>query len=84
MVADIRITEIGGSVIDVKGCENVLAVFTHPDDGALASGGTIAKLYALGVNMHIAIPATGIHNRRNMESEDLRDANLQKIAIELH
>jgi N-acetylglucosamine malate deacetylase 1 len=59
----------------------VLAFFAHPDDEILAAGGTIKKLTSRGVDVHIAIPATGIHSRRNIKSEVSRNSdyiNLRK------
>ena len=54
----------------------VLAFFAHPDDETLAAGGTIKKLTSRGVDVHIAIPATGIHSRRNIKSEVSRNSDL--------
>lgn len=57
----------------------VLAFFAHPDDETLAAGATIAKLIALGASVHVAIPATGIHSRRNVVSEEDRLATLKTL-----
>lgn len=48
----------------------VLAFFAHPDDETLAAGATIHKLIKMGVDVHVAIPATGIHSRRNVQSDE--------------
>lgn len=57
----------------------VLTFFAHPDDEILAAGATIAKLIKLGATVHVAIPATGIHSRRNILEEDKRDADLIEL-----
>lgn len=54
--------------------KKVLTFFAHPDDETLAAGATMAKLTALGAEVHVAIPATGIHSRRNTQSEADRNA----------
>jgi N-acetylglucosamine malate deacetylase 1 len=47
--------------------KKVLAFFAHPDDETLAAGAVIHKLIRLGAEVHVAIPATGIHSRRNIQ-----------------
>lgn len=59
--------------------KTVLAFFAHPDDETLAAGATIAKWVRLGANVHVAIPATGIHSRRNVEADQKRDADLAEL-----
>jgi LmbE family N-acetylglucosaminyl deacetylase len=63
-------------MIDLKKYKRVLAFFAHPDDETLAAGAAIHKLSNLGVEVHIAIPATGIHSRRNTQNEDNRNEEL--------
>ncbi len=52
----------------------VLTFFAHPDDETLAAGATMAKLVELGSEVHVAIPATGIHSRRNTHDQADRNA----------
>ncbi len=60
-------------MIDLGRVETILAFFAHPDDETLAAGATIAKLTRRGVDVHIAIPATGVHSRRNVkEAKEMR------------
>ncbi len=59
--------------------KKILTFFAHPDDETLAAGATIHKLSSLGVEIHVAIPATGVHSRRNLEDEIIRDINLLKL-----
>ena len=47
-------------MIDTK---SVAAVFAHPDDEVLAAGGTLARLAASGVPVHVLILATGLAAR---------------------
>ena len=69
----------GRIMIDLKQYKKVLTFFAHPDDETIAAGATIHKLVNLGAEVHIAIPATGIHSRRNIQDE----ANLNSAMIEL-
>lgn len=57
----------------------VLTFFAHPDDETLAAGATLAKLSRIGVDIHMAIPATGIHSRRNTQDQTSRDSELIKL-----
>lgn len=66
-------------MIDLKQYKKVLTFFAHPDDETLAAGATIRKLVRLGAEVHIAIPATGIHSRRNVQQEELCDTNLIEL-----
>lgn len=56
-------------MIRLADCRRVLAFYAHPDDETLAAGATLAKLSGLGAEVHVAIPATGIHSRRNLQSD---------------
>jgi len=59
--------------------KRILTFFAHPDDETLAAGATIAKLAKLGVIVHVAIPATGIHSRRNIQEKRKRDSDLVEL-----
>jgi N-acetylglucosamine malate deacetylase 1 len=59
--------------------KTVLTFFAHPDDETLSAGATIAKLVRSGAIVHVAIPATGIHSRRNVQTEADRDAALNRL-----
>ena len=64
-------------MIDLKQYKKILTFFAHPDDETLAAGATINKLINLGSEIHIAIPATGIHSRKNIQKE--RDDDLDEL-----
>jgi LmbE family N-acetylglucosaminyl deacetylase len=66
-------------MIDLMRYKKVLTFFAHPDDETLAAGATIRKLTNLGAEVHIAIPATGIHSRRNSREEKEREADLVEL-----
>lgn len=51
--------------------DNLLVFFAHPDDETLAAGATINKLIREGCKVHVAIPNTGIHSRRNRQDEKI-------------
>jgi N-acetylglucosamine malate deacetylase 1 len=65
-------------MINLKQYKNVLTFFAHPDDETLAAGATIKKLTNMrgGGEVHVAIPATGIHSRRNVQEENERDKDM--------
>ncbi len=65
--------------MDLGRFKKVLTFFAHPDDETLAAGGTLAKLCALGAEVHVAIPATGIHSRRNSLDEAAMAADLVEL-----
>lgn len=54
----------------VFGGSRVLVFVAHPDDETLAAGGTVAKIAASGVPVHVAIAATGITSRRDVTDID--------------
>lgn len=62
----------------------VLAFFAHPDDETLAAGATFAKLHRMGVNVHVAIPATGIFARRNIEHAHVQKAAYSTLRADCH
>ncbi|RLB12461.1 MAG: PIG-L family deacetylase [Deltaproteobacteria bacterium] len=66
-------------MLNLKAYERVLTFFAHPDDETLAAGATIAKLTSLGGIVHVAIPATGVHSRRNNQGEKKRDSDLEEL-----
>ena len=57
----------------------VLTFFAHPDDETLAAGATIARLAREGCRIHVAIPNTGIHSRRNVQDERSRGDALEAL-----
>ncbi|MBF0595708.1 MAG: PIG-L family deacetylase [Candidatus Omnitrophica bacterium] len=63
-------------MMELNRYKRVLTFFAHPDDETLAAGATIAKLSRLGVEVHVAIPATGVHSRRNVQLEEKREVDL--------
>ena len=58
---------------------SVLTFFAHPGDETLAAGATLSKLSRLGVDIHVAIPATGINSRRNTQDQTSRDSELIEL-----
>lgn len=66
-------------MINFNKFEKILTFFAHPDDETLAAGATMHKFSQLGSEIHVAIPATGIHSRRNIQSQEDRDADLNKV-----
>ena len=59
--------------------EIVLTFFAHPDDETLAAGATIRRLTREGCRVHVAIPNTGVHSRRNVEDQQSRDDALENL-----
>lgn len=59
--------------------KKILTFFAHPDDETLAAGATISKLRKDGLDVYVAIPATGIHARRNVQEKTLRDSKLIEL-----
>lgn len=57
----------------------ILTFFAHPDDEVLAAGGTLNRLSNEGSEIHVAIPATGIHARRNKKDKETRDKELIEL-----
>ncbi len=49
--------------------QSVAAVFAHPDDEVLAAGGTLARLAAANVPVHVLILATGLEARGKASSD---------------
>ncbi|MFI5010477.1 MAG: PIG-L deacetylase family protein [Solirubrobacterales bacterium] len=63
-------------MLDLRSISRALCFFAHPDDETLGAGATMHRLGRLGSEVHVAIPATGIHARRNVESETLREERM--------
>ena len=63
-------------MIDLKLCNKVLSIFAHLDDETLAAGGTISKLSALGADVRVLIPATGVNARSNKFDDDQISSDL--------
>ncbi len=59
--------------------KKILTFFAHPDDEILAAGGTIAKAQSLDSEVHVLIPSTGVHSRRNKEGPEKRGQDLAKL-----
>ena len=59
--------------------KNILTLFAHPDDETLAAGATINKLSNNGCRIHVAIPATGVHARKNVQDKKVRDKKLSNL-----
>lgn len=66
-------------MINLNNCKRVLAFFAHPDDETLAAGATITKLVKSGVEVSVAIPATGIYSRRNKISDSEMEVALKEL-----
>jgi len=48
----------------------------------LAAGATLHRLAAMGAEIHVAIPATGIHSRRSEDSKDMLDAAVAELRVD--
>ena len=59
--------------------KKILTFFAHPDDETLAAGATINKLSKNGCRVYVAIPATGIHARKNILKKETRDKKLLSL-----
>lgn len=68
-------------MIDLRRYKKVLTFFAHPDDETLAAGATIRKMTKFGIEVYVAIPATGIHARRYIEKQ-VRDKALEELRID--
>jgi LmbE family N-acetylglucosaminyl deacetylase len=66
-------------MIDLKNICKVLTFFAHSDDETLAAGATIKKLTDLGIEVHVAIPATGIQSRSNTQDKESLDLELIEL-----
>ena len=62
--------------------KKILTFFAHPDDETLAAGATINKLSKNGCRVYVAIPATGVHARKNIQKKKARDKKLLDLNIE--
>ena len=59
--------------------KKILTFFAHPDDETLAAGATMNKLSKTGSQVYVAIPATGIHARKNILRKTAREKNLLSL-----
>ena len=59
--------------------KKILTFFAHPDDETLAVGATINKLTKKGCRVYVAIPATGVHSRRNNQEKKIRDKKILNL-----
>lgn len=59
--------------------KKILTFFAHPDDETLAAGATLTRMQSQGCEIHIAIPNTGVHSRRNNIDETLRLNSEKKL-----
>ena len=66
-------------MIDLAKIGKVLTFFAHPDDETLAAGCTISKLTRMGAEVYTAIPATGVHSRRNVQDQASRNDDVAQI-----
>jgi LmbE family N-acetylglucosaminyl deacetylase len=57
----------------LESVRTALAFFAHPDDEALAAGGTIARLRRSGADVTVALPATGVLARQGRRPQRLRE-----------
>jgi LmbE family N-acetylglucosaminyl deacetylase len=64
--------------------KTVLTFFAHPDDETLAAGATIRRLTKEGCRVVVAIPNTGIHSRRNLQSDAARAEALDALRTDCH
>jgi len=64
-------------VINFAQMKRVLTFFAHPDDEILGAGGTLSRLSEEKVDIHIVIPAAGIHARKNILTERKRNEDLR-------
>lgn len=66
-------------MFDLSRIGRVLTFFAHPDDETLAAGATMDKLSKLGVEIFVAIPATGMYSRINKFSKQELDKEYKKL-----
>jgi len=66
-------------MITLERIHRVMTFFAHPDDETLAAGATLSRLARVGVDIHVAIPATGVHSRRRKQGERMRDRKLIQL-----
>jgi len=58
--------------------KKILTFFAHPDDETLAAGATLSRFKREGCEIHVAIPNTGIHSRRNkIDNLSLVDSEIE-------
>ena len=59
--------------------KKILTFFAHPDDETLAAGATINKLSKNGCRVYVAIPATGVHARKNIQKKNKLKNKLKSL-----
>lgn len=62
----------------------ILVYAAHPDDEVLGAGGTLRKATELGSTVHVYLPATGVHARRNVQDDAQRDAALGQLRADVY
>lgn len=63
----------------IKPPQRVLTFFAHPDDETLAAGATMSKLSRAGVEIHVAIPSTGVLSRYKKADQGQKEGALKKL-----
>jgi LmbE family N-acetylglucosaminyl deacetylase len=71
-------------MIDLSRLQRVLTFFAHPDDETLAAGATISKLTGLGIEVYMAIPATGNPKRTKIQASSSLDKEIAKLRKDCH
>lgn len=70
-------------MINLSSYKRVLVFFAHPDDETLSAGGAMVRLNSAGAELHVAIPATGIHSRRNVQKDPVeRERELAALRVD--
>jgi LmbE family N-acetylglucosaminyl deacetylase len=60
--------------------KSILILSAHPDDEVLGCGGTIAKLAADGVIVHVAFLADGVFSRESGQQKQQKELNDRRVA----
>ena len=66
-------------MIQLSEVKRVLTFFAHPDDETLAAGGTLSKLTGLNIEVHAAIPATGLYARQALNGSPDPEQHLSSL-----
>ena len=62
--------------------QNTLIITAHPDDEVLGCGGTIAKLAAEGIIVHVAFLADGVFSREDSKKNQQKELNDRRAAAQ--
>ena len=62
--------------------KNTLITAAHPDDEVLGCGGTIAKLAAEGIIVHVAFLADGVFSREDSKKNQQKELNDRRAAAQ--